>query len=81
MILLNEENMSDEKSKQYVRQDDGAVINTNNAELNTYLEARRRLRDKEVHEKKLSDLEDKVKSLDDKLQVILDHITKNQTGK
>jgi hypothetical protein len=68
-------------SQSYIRQDDGCVINTNEAELNSYMEARERLRAQKEQEKKLSDLENKVESLDEKLQIILDHITKNQAGK
>lgn len=64
----------------YKKQDDGAVINTSDAELQAYMSARSQLLAKKEQDKKLSDLENKVESLDAKLQVILDHIT-NQAGK
>jgi len=59
----------------YYKQEDGAVINTNKAELNQYLEARERLREKEKQKKRFNELENKVQNLDSKLDLILEKLS------
>ena len=59
----------------YVKQEDGAVINTNNAELNQYLEAREALKTKRDQQRRFNELEEKVEGLDNKLNLILEKLS------
>jgi len=59
----------------YYKQEDGAIINTNNEELKQYLDARQNLREKEKQQKRFNELEDKVQSLDSKLDLILEKLS------
>jgi hypothetical protein len=59
----------------YYRQNDGSIINTNNAELNQYLESRKRLKHLLTQEEKMLELETKVDSLDSKLNLILEKLS------
>jgi len=59
----------------YQRQNDGSVINTNTAELNSYLEARKRIKNLQEQEKRIESLEKTVEGLDLKLNLILEKLS------
>ena len=59
----------------YKKRADGFIINTNNGELNQYIEARESLRAHKNQTEKIEELETKLKSLDGKLDLILEKIS------
>jgi len=59
----------------YVINEDGAIINTDNIELQLYLDNREKLRNTKETQDRFEDLEGKVKNLDSKLDLILEKLS------
>jgi len=59
----------------YSKRNDGVVINTNNAELQQYLEARERVRSTKEINQKVEELEERFENLDNKLDLILEKLS------
>lgn len=59
----------------YSKRNDGVVINNNTGELQTYMEARERLKSQKEQDQKIEELEARFENLDNKLDLIIEKLS------